>query len=105
MCLVPTFIGFLRDVESATDVREYCRDYLGEGPSTTNFATQFLEKRRMMRPNSGSHKDDLSSPAPAITPSIQHSNEFQEVKVRSVRAVSSSNKNIFRPQETFNMLH
>lgn len=78
---VPTFVTFLRDIESALDVREYCKEYLGESTATQQFATNFLEKRRSFKPKNNAHKDDMCSPAPAITPSLQHSTEFQEVKV------------------------
>ncbi|KAK4887571.1 hypothetical protein RN001_003842 [Aquatica leii] len=77
---IPTFISFLRDIESALEVRDYCKEYLGEGPTTQQFASQFLEKRRMIKPKVVSQKDDMSSPAPAITPSSQHNTDFQEVK-------------------------
>jgi PERQ amino acid-rich with GYF domain-containing protein len=78
---IPTFVTFLRDIESAYDVRDYCKEYLGESPATQQFASNFLEKRRSFKPKNNAHKDDMCSPAPAITPSMQHSNEFQEVKV------------------------
>ncbi|KAJ8911843.1 hypothetical protein NQ315_003321, partial [Exocentrus adspersus] len=78
---IPTFVTFLRDIESALDVREYCKEYLGESTATQQFATNFLEKRRSFKPKNNAHKDDMCSPAPAITPSLQHSTEFQEVKV------------------------
>ncbi|XP_018572065.1 GRB10-interacting GYF protein 2 [Anoplophora glabripennis] len=77
---IPTFVTFLRDIESALDVREYCKEYLGESTATQQFATNFLEKRRSFKPKNNAHKDDMCSPAPAITPSLQHSTEFQEVK-------------------------
>lgn len=81
---VPTFVTFLREIESALDVREYCKLYLGESNATHQFATSFLEKRRSFRPKNNAQKDDMCSPAPAITPSLQHSTEFQEVKVRII---------------------
>lgn len=84
-CAVPTFVTFLRDIESAMDVREYCKEYLGEGAVMQQFASEFLEKRRLYKPKTNLHKDDMCSPAPAITPSAQHSNEFQEVKVRNTK--------------------
>ncbi|EFA01526.1 hypothetical protein TcasGA2_TC007086 [Tribolium castaneum] len=77
---IPTFVTFLRDIESAYDVRDYCKEYLGESPATQQFASNFLEKRRSFKPKNNAHKDDMCSPAPAITPSLQHSTEFQEVK-------------------------
>lgn len=81
---MPTFVTFLRDIESAIDVREYCKEYLGESPAMQQFASEFLEKRRSFKPKTNQHKDDMCSPAPAITPSSQHSSEFQEVKVRII---------------------
>ncbi|KAF5296951.1 hypothetical protein FQR65_LT10103 [Abscondita terminalis] len=85
---IPTFISFLRDIESALEVRDYCREYLGDGPTTQQFASQFLEKRRMIKPKVVTQKDDMSSPAPAITPSSQH-NDFQEVKGKGKKTKKS----------------
>lgn len=76
---IPTFVTFLRDIESAFDIREYCKEYLGDNSQTHQFASQFLEKRRQFRPKNQVPKDDMCSPAPAITPSL-HSSDFQEVK-------------------------
>ncbi|KAK9875652.1 hypothetical protein WA026_009449 [Henosepilachna vigintioctopunctata] len=77
---IPTFVTFLRDIESALDVREYCKEYLGDNAEAQQFASNFLDKRRSFRPKSQVPKDDMCSPAPAITPSSIHSNDFQEVK-------------------------
>lgn len=77
---IPTFVTFLKDVDSALDVKEYCKEYLGDTSATQQFASNFLEKRRLFKPKNNAHKDDMCSPAPAITPSLQHSTEFQEVK-------------------------
>ncbi|XP_031339420.1 GRB10-interacting GYF protein 2 isoform X2 [Photinus pyralis] len=86
---IPTFISFLRDIESALEVRDYCKEYLGEGPTTQQFASQFLEKRRMIKPKATTQKDDMSSPAPAITPSSQHNPDFQEVKGKGKKVKKS----------------
>ncbi|XP_044747751.1 GIGYF family protein Gyf isoform X2 [Coccinella septempunctata] len=77
---IPTFVTFLKDIESAMDVRDYCKEYLGDNPQTLQFASNFLEKRRSFRPKNQAPKDDMCSPASAINPSSFHSNEFQEVK-------------------------
>lgn len=75
----------MRDIESAMDVREYCKEYLGEGQPVQHFASEFLEKRRLYKPKTNQHKDDMCSPAPAITPNTaQHSADFQEVKVSAI---------------------
>ncbi|CAH1173798.1 unnamed protein product [Phaedon cochleariae] len=86
---IPTFVTFLRDIESAFDVREYVKEYLGESNATHQFASNFLEKRRSFRPRNNAHKDDMCSPAPAITPSSQHSTEFQEVKGKNKKIKKS----------------
>lgn len=70
---VPTFVTFLRDIESEYEVREYVRLYLGEGKEPSDFATQFIERRvKMTRQN---RVDNTNVPALTTT------NHFQEVKV------------------------
>ncbi|XP_018329970.1 GIGYF family protein CG11148 isoform X2 [Agrilus planipennis] len=85
---IETFVEFLRNVESALEVRDYCKEYLGDSPSTSHFATQFLEKRRLTKPKNTTQKDDMSSPAPAITPS-SHLTDFQEVKGKGKKTKKS----------------
>lgn len=78
---VPTFVGFLRDIESAYEVKEYVRVYLGDTKQSTDFAKQFLEKRSKWRSaqRPQAQADDLCKPAPAVNPNAPA--EFQEVKV------------------------
>jgi PERQ amino acid-rich with GYF domain-containing protein len=78
---VPTFIGFLRDIEAAYEVKEYVRMYLGDGKQCSEFAKQFLEKRSKWKSSQRpqTEADDLCKPAPAVNPNT--STEFQEVKV------------------------
>lgn len=78
---VPTFVGFLRDIESAYEVKEYIRVYLGDNKQSTEFAKQFLEKRSKWRSaqRPQAQADDLCKPAPAVNPNAPA--EFQEVKV------------------------
>ncbi|XP_025075378.1 GRB10-interacting GYF protein 2 isoform X3 [Pogonomyrmex barbatus] len=80
---IPTFVGFLRDIESAYEVKEYVRVYLGDTKQSTEFAKQFLEKRSKWRSaqRPQAQADDLCKPAPAINPNA--STEFQEVKGKS----------------------
>ncbi|XP_066603534.1 GRB10-interacting GYF protein 2 isoform X2 [Prorops nasuta] len=79
---IPTFVGFLRDIESAYEVKEYVRDYLGENKQSNEFAKQFLEKRSKWRSAQRPQEqtDDLCKPAPAVNP---NTTEFQEVKGKS----------------------
>ncbi|KOC67726.1 PERQ amino acid-rich with GYF domain-containing protein [Habropoda laboriosa] len=80
---IPTFVGFLRDIESAYEVKEYVRDYLGDNKQSSEFAKQFLEKRSKWRSaqRPQAEADDLCKPAPAVNPNAPM--EFQEVKGKS----------------------
>ncbi|XP_076236016.1 GIGYF family protein Gyf isoform X2 [Calliopsis andreniformis] len=80
---IPTFVGFLRDIESAYEVKEYVRDYLGDNKQSSEFAKQFLEKRSKWRSaqRPQAQADDLCKPAPAVNPNVP--TEFQEVKGKS----------------------
>ncbi|XP_077971199.1 GRB10-interacting GYF protein 2-like isoform X2 [Styela clava] len=49
---IPTFVNFLRDVESPYEVQEYVQSYLGESKEVRDFANLFLEQRSNM---SGKH--------------------------------------------------
>lgn len=85
---IPTFVGFLRDIESPYEVKDYVRQYLGDSAPCLHFANQFVEKRsrvKEMQRLALQHKDDLCQPAPAINPST----EFQEVKGKSKKAKKS----------------
>uniref|UniRef100_A0A182VY41 GYF domain-containing protein n=1 Tax=Anopheles minimus TaxID=112268 RepID=A0A182VY41_9DIPT len=77
---IPTFVGFLQDIESPFEVKDYIRLYLGENKECSEFAKQFLERRskyKNQQRQKNAHIDDMCKPAPAINPS---SNDFQETK-------------------------
>lgn len=77
MCIffsVPTFIAFLRDIESPFEVREYVRIYLGEGKDALEFASQFVERRSKVRSGEINHPENTST-------TTTNSHNFQEVKV------------------------
>ncbi|XP_049843481.1 GRB10-interacting GYF protein 2 isoform X3 [Schistocerca gregaria] len=86
---VPTFVAFLRDIESAYEVKDYVRVYLGEGRDAQEFSRQFLERRSKLQQQKAARdrtpEDDLSTPAPAITPS----QDFHEVKGKGKKAKKS----------------
>ncbi|XP_075425708.1 GRB10-interacting GYF protein 2 isoform X10 [Ascaphus truei] len=42
---VPTFVSFLREVDSAYEVHDYVRAYLGDTAEAKDFSMQFLERR------------------------------------------------------------
>lgn len=86
LLLVPTFVGFLQDIESPFEVKDYIKMYLGETKECAEFGKQFLERRSKYKNQlraANAHIDDMCQPAPAITPSSAGaSGDFQEVKVR-----------------------
>ncbi|XP_069752739.1 GRB10-interacting GYF protein 2 isoform X3 [Narcine bancroftii] len=46
---VPTFVSFLKEVDSQYEVHDYIRAYLGDTPETKEFAKQFLGRRAKQR--------------------------------------------------------
>lgn len=42
---VPTFVSFLKEVDSPYEVHDYIRAYLGDTSEAKEFAKQFLERR------------------------------------------------------------
>jgi PERQ amino acid-rich with GYF domain-containing protein len=79
---IPTFVSFLKEVESPYDVGDYVRSYLGDGKEAKEFSREFLERRsrwkNACKTGGGSIEDNLCRPASAVNP---NSNDFQEVKV------------------------
>ncbi|CAB3979435.1 GRB10-interacting GYF 2-like [Paramuricea clavata] len=43
---VPTFIAFLKELESPYEVHTYVREYIGESNEAKSFAKEFIERRR-----------------------------------------------------------
>lgn len=83
---IPTFIGFLKEIESPQEVKDYVKLYIGEGKQANNFANQYLEKRQACN-----EPDYLSSTNSAMKQSKSKSTsdvpkkttEFVEVKGKS----------------------
>ena len=46
---IPTFVGFLRDLEQDFQVEDYARDFLGSGKGVLQFAQRFIEMRRKLK--------------------------------------------------------
>ncbi|XP_022832776.1 GRB10-interacting GYF protein 2-like isoform X5 [Spodoptera litura] len=78
---VPTFVGFLKDIESPYEVKDYVKCYLGESKESNDFARQFLERRsKLLRVGMVTPSDDLCSPAIAVNPRTTSGSDYQEVK-------------------------
>lgn len=45
IALVPTFVTFLKDVESEYEVKDYIQNYLGDNKEVREFIKQFFDKR------------------------------------------------------------
>lgn len=87
---IPTFISFLKEVDSPYEVHDYVRSYLGENKAAIEFAKQFLERRSQNRNKSRQQQqqpeDSIWGPAPArdfrqSQPSNQV-NEFETQKAK-----------------------
>ena len=57
---VPTFISFLRDVESPIEVREYVINFLGDTKATDDFVKDFVIKRKSMNNNNAAANNQVS---------------------------------------------
>ncbi|XP_037869544.1 GIGYF family protein Gyf isoform X13 [Bombyx mori] len=84
---VPTFVGFLKDIESPYEVKDYVKCYLGESKDLNDFSRQFLERRsKLLRVGMVTPSDDLCSPAIAINPRTNSGSDYQEVKGKGKKA-------------------
>lgn len=50
---IPTFVGFLRELENDYEVEDYARLYFGAGKGVLQFAQRFIEMRRKLKNQSG----------------------------------------------------
>merc|ERR1719150_2576278 len=61
---IPTFLGFLMDIESPYEVHDYIKSYVGEGKPQKKFATDYLERRSRWKNSLKSgvkYEDDLTT--------------------------------------------
>ncbi|XP_024419665.2 GRB10-interacting GYF protein 2 isoform X2 [Desmodus rotundus] len=65
---VPTFVSFLKEVESPYEVHDYIRAYLGDTSEAKEFAKQFLERRAKQK---ASQRQQQQQPAPQPQPQPQ----------------------------------
>ncbi|NJI29998.1 hypothetical protein HBI98_22850, partial [Aeromonas veronii] len=62
---IPTFVGFLQDIESPYEVKDYIRLYLGETKECSEFSKQYLERRskyKNQQRQKNAHIDDMCKP-------------------------------------------
>ncbi|XP_041419380.1 GRB10-interacting GYF protein 2-like isoform X3 [Xenopus laevis] len=57
---VPTFVSFLREVESPYEVHDYVRAYLGDTPEAKDFSKQFIERRTKQKTSQPRPQQDVA---------------------------------------------
>lgn len=62
---VPTFVSFLKEVESPYDVHDYIKSYFGDTSEAREFAKQFLERRAKQKV---SQRQQQQQPQPQSQP-------------------------------------
>merc|ERR1719370_1837698 len=76
---IPTFMAFLKDIESPYEVNDYVKNYIGEGKGPKNFAKEYLERRskykNSLKGNNQNFEDELLTPAQAINPNRESEND------------------------------
>ncbi|XP_014261265.1 GRB10-interacting GYF protein 2-like isoform X2 [Cimex lectularius] len=76
---IPTFVSFLRDVESASEVQEYVQEYLDDEKEAKEFARQFVERRNRLAGGQQTAKSSVQS-------SSSSKEDFQQVKSKNKKA-------------------
>uniref|UniRef100_A0A669QMV4 GRB10 interacting GYF protein 2 n=1 Tax=Phasianus colchicus TaxID=9054 RepID=A0A669QMV4_PHACC len=86
---VPTFVSFLKEVESPYEVHDYIRAYLGDTPEAKEFAKQFLERRAKQKASQQRQQQQL--------------HELQRIKQDSVWGMNhSSLHSVFQTNQSNN---
>lgn len=65
---VPTFVSFLKEVESPYEVHDYIRAYLGDTSEAKEFAKQFLERRAKQKASQQRQQQQPPQPQPQQQP-------------------------------------
>jgi len=88
---IPTFLGFLMDIESPFEVHDYVKSYVGEGKAQKKFAVDYLERRSRWKNSlkgGTKYEDDLNTPANALNPGDSEF-QFQEAGKKGKKTKSS----------------
>ncbi|MGH0136177.1 UNVERIFIED_CONTAM: hypothetical protein FKN15_059736 [Acipenser sinensis] len=92
---VPTFVSFLKEVESSYEVHDYMRAYLGDTPEAKEFAKHFLERRAKQKANQQQkQQQQQASPRGALTDSVWGVNRSE------VQTIFQSNQGSIQQFET-----
>ncbi|XP_050821266.1 GRB10-interacting GYF protein 2 isoform X3 [Gopherus flavomarginatus] len=88
---VPTFVSFLKEVESPYEVHDYIRAYLGDTPEAKEFAKQFLERRAKQKASQQQQQDSVWGMNHSTLHSVFQTNQSNNQQ-SSFEAVQSSKK-------------
>lgn len=89
---IPTFLTFLRDIESPYEVHDYVKSYVGDGKPQKKFAMEYLERRSRWKnalKSGGKYEDDLTTPALALSPG---DGEFQEAGKKGKKKTNKASR-------------
>ncbi|XP_044147965.1 GRB10-interacting GYF protein 2 isoform X2 [Bufo gargarizans] len=84
---VPTFVSFLREVESAYEVHDYVRAYLGDTPEAKDFSKQFLERRNKQKTVPQKPQQDSAWPVFQTSP-----NNLQQTTLETAQSAGRKKK-------------
>ncbi|XP_074924695.1 GRB10-interacting GYF protein 2 isoform X3 [Chelonoidis abingdonii] len=88
---VPTFVSFLKEVESPYEVHDYIRAYLGDTPEAKEFAKQFLERRAKQKASQQQQQDSVWGMNHSTLHSVFQTNQSNNQQ-SNFEAVQSSKK-------------
>ncbi|XP_064418488.1 GRB10-interacting GYF protein 2 isoform X2 [Latimeria chalumnae] len=93
---VPTFVSFLKEVESPYEVHDYIRAYLGDTPEAKEFAKQFLERRAKQKASHHQQQQHQQESVWAVNQSglqsLFQSNHNQQTSFESVQCGKKKKK-------------
>uniref|UniRef100_A0A2K6SSZ3 GRB10 interacting GYF protein 2 n=1 Tax=Saimiri boliviensis boliviensis TaxID=39432 RepID=A0A2K6SSZ3_SAIBB len=88
---VPTFVSFLKEVESPYEVHDYIRAYLGDTSEAKEFAKQFLERRAKQKANQQRQQQQQQQQQPPTLHSVFQTNQSSNQQ-SNFEAVQSGKK-------------
>ncbi|XP_036999931.2 GRB10-interacting GYF protein 2 isoform X2 [Artibeus jamaicensis] len=91
---VPTFVSFLKEVESPYEVHDYIRAYLGDTSEAKEFAKQFLERRAKQK---ASQRQQQQQPAPPQPQPPQQQDSVWGMNHSALHSVFQTNQSNNQP--------
>merc|ERR1719285_1351255 len=102
---IPTFLGFLMDIESPYEVHDYIKSYVGEEKAQKKFAVDYLERRSRWKRSlktGAAYEDDLTTPANALIPG--DTEEFKEAGKKGKKTGKATSAKVKGKQDMSHLL-